>query len=172
VSEAPLPLRVVLREWGRIGLIGFGGPPAHISLLRKLCVEDRSWLSPDEFEAAISACNLLPGPASTQLSIYCAYRVAGRPGALVGGLAFILPAVLIVLGLSVLFLAQSPPLVIAGAGAGAGAAVAAVAVQAARQLGQKPRGAGNHLGQPTEAAGQQQADCRSHRHRGQRPQPA
>lgn len=134
MSEARLPLRVVVREWGRIGVTGFGGPPAHIALLRRMCIDHRGWLTADEFEAAISACNLLPGPASTQLSIYCAYRVAGRRGGLVGGLAFILPAIVIVLGLSVLFLAQSPPLVIAGAGAGAGAAVAAVAVYAARGL--------------------------------------
>ncbi|MDE3130409.1 MAG: chromate transporter, partial [Acidobacteriota bacterium] len=99
-------LITVLREWGRIGVIGFGGPPAHIALLRTLVVTQRGWLEPDEFEAAIAACNLLPGPASTQLAIFCAYRVAGRRGALVGGLAFILPAVVCVVALSLLFLAS------------------------------------------------------------------
>src|SRR5205085_700685 len=86
-----ISLRTVLREWGRIGCLGFGGPPAHIALLRKLCVDDRGWLRPAEFEDAIAACNLLPGPASTQLAIFCAGRVRGRLGALVGGLAFIVP---------------------------------------------------------------------------------
>ena len=81
-------LGVVLREWGRIGCIGFGGPPAHIALLRDLCVERRRWLSDREFEDAIAATNLLPGPASTQLAIYCAWRLGGVPGALVGGLSF------------------------------------------------------------------------------------
>ena len=132
--EPPVPLRTVLAEWGRIGITGFGGPPAHIALLKRLCVDGRSWLTASEFEAAISACNLLPGPASTQLAIFCAYRVAGRRGAIVGGLAFIVPAVVIVLALSVLFLAQSPPLWVAGAGAGAGAAVAAVALSAGAGL--------------------------------------
>jgi chromate transporter len=56
----------------------FGGPPAHIALLRKLCVEDRKWLDPREFEDALAACNLPPGPASTQLAIFCAWRVRGR----------------------------------------------------------------------------------------------
>jgi hypothetical protein len=56
----------------------FGGPPAHIALLRKLCVEDRKWLDSREFEAALAACNLPPGPASTQLAIFCAWRVRGR----------------------------------------------------------------------------------------------
>jgi chromate transporter len=126
-SAAPSPGEIV-REWGRIGCIGFGGPPAHIALLRELCVERRAWLSPHEFEDAIAACNLLPGPASTQLAIFCAWRVGGRSGALLGGLGFILPGLLVILGLSVLFLANSPPVWVRGAGAGA--AVAAVAVQA------------------------------------------
>jgi chromate transporter len=131
----PVPsLLTVGREWGRIGCIGFGGPPAHIALLRQLCVERRRWLSAREFEDAVAACNLLPGPASTQLSIYCAWRLRGRPGALVGGAAFIGPGLVLILALSVLFLATAPPKWILGAGAGAGAAVAAVAVQAGSSL--------------------------------------
>jgi chromate transporter len=88
--EASLP--TVVREWGRIGCIGFGGPPTHIKLLRDLCVERKKWLDAEEFEDAIAACNLLPGPASTQLAIFCAWRVRGRAGALAGGAAFIIPA--------------------------------------------------------------------------------
>ncbi|HEY4561631.1 MAG TPA: chromate transporter, partial [Thermoanaerobaculia bacterium] len=123
-------LSEIAREWGRIGCVGFGGPPAHISLLRELCVERRGWLSAHEFEDAIAACNLLPGPASTQLAIFCAWRLGGRRGALLGGLGFVLPGLVLILGLSILFLAGSPPAWVRGAGAGAGAAVAAVAVRA------------------------------------------
>ena len=123
-------LGTVVREWGRIGCIGFGGPPAHIALLRQLCVDRRQWLDAQEFEDAIAACNLLPGPASTELAIFCAWRVRGRLGALAGGLAFIGPGLVCILALSALFLAGTPPLWVKGAGAGAGAAVAAVAVQA------------------------------------------
>ena len=127
-------LPTVMREWGRIGCIGFGGPPAHIALLRKLCVDRNRWLDAQEFEDAIAACNLLPGPASTQLAIFCAWRVRGRLGALAGGTAFIVPGLIVILALSVLFLAGTPPLWVRGAGAGAGAAVAAVAVQAGWSL--------------------------------------
>jgi chromate transporter len=123
-------LGTVLREWGRIGVTGFGGPPTHIALLRKLCVERQGWLDAAEFEDAIAACNLLPGPASTELAIFCAWRVRGRAGAVTGGLAFIVPGLILILLLSALFLGGSPPLWVRGAGAGAGAAVAAVAVQA------------------------------------------
>ena len=87
-----------------------------------------------EFEDANAACGLLPGPASTQLAIFCAFRVGGARGAIVGGLGFVVPAVVCVLALSVLFLGSAPALWVRGAGAGAGAAVAAVAVEAARGL--------------------------------------
>ena len=127
-------LLAVAAGWGRIGCIGFGGPPAHITLLRKLCVEDNRWISHRGFEDAIAVCNLLPGPASTQLSIFCAWQVAGPVGAVVGGLAFILPGLVLILALSALFLAESPPVWVLGAGAGAGAAVAAVALRAGYDL--------------------------------------
>jgi chromate transporter len=123
-------LAEIAREWGRIGCIGFGGPPAHIALFRELCVTRRGWLAEDQFERAIAATNLLPGPASTQLAIYCAWRLRGTRGALIGGLGFILPGLVLILALSVLFLASSLPAWIRGAGMGAGAAVAAVAVRA------------------------------------------
>jgi chromate transporter len=132
--SGPPSLTTVLREWGRIGCIGFGGPPAHIKLLRDLCVDRNGWLDAREFEDAIAACNLLPGPASTQLAIFCAWRVRGRGGALAGGVAFIVPGLLVILALAALYLAGSPPLWVLGAGAGAGAAVPAVAVQAGTSL--------------------------------------
>jgi chromate transporter len=134
-AEARVPdLPTVLRAWGRIGCVGFGGPPTHIALLRELCVKRERWLDDREFEDAVAACNLLPGPASTQLAIYCAWRVRGRAGALVGGAAFIVPGLIAILALAALFLAGSPPRWVRGAGAGAGAAVAAVAVQAGSSL--------------------------------------
>ncbi len=128
-----VPLKTVAREWTRIGVTGFGGPPAHMALLRRLMI-GRQWIEPGEFEDAIAACNLLPGPASTQLAIFCARRVAGPRGALIGGLGFIVPGVALILALSVPFLGGSPPVWIRGAGAGAGAAVAAIAVHAGTGL--------------------------------------
>ena len=134
-SDPPAaPLSTVAREWTRIGFTGFGGPPAHIALLRRLVVDRRRWMDAREFEDANAACGLLPGPASTQLAIFCAYRVGGPMGAVVGGLGFVLPAVILVLALSVLFFGQAPPSWVRGAGAGAGAAVAAVAVDAGLSL--------------------------------------
>jgi chromate transporter len=150
VAQEPerVTLAVIAREWGRIGCIGFGGPPAHIALLRTLCVRDRGWLTGTEFEDGVAVCNLLPGPASTQLAIYCAWRLRGPAGALVGGFCFIFPGLVIILALATLFLAARPPGWVSGAALGAGAAVPAVAVAAAlalapaswRRAGQPPAG--------------------------------
>jgi len=129
-----VPLATVLREWGRIGVIGFGGPPVHVALLRELCVERRGWLDPREFEDANAACGLLPGPASTQLAIFCARRVAGMRGAVVGGLAFIVPGLVLLLALAAVSLQDDPPALARGAAAGAGAAVVAVVLQAGVKL--------------------------------------
>jgi Chromate transporter len=82
---------------GASGCIGFGGPPAHIALLRELCVTRRGWLDDREFEDAIAATNLLPGPASTQLAIHRAWRLRGIAGALVGGVSFIVPGLVLIL---------------------------------------------------------------------------
>jgi chromate transporter len=127
-------LRTIAAEWVRIGCLGFGGPPTHIKLLRDLCVERRSWIDAVEFEDALAACNLLPGPASTQLAIFCAWRIRGRLGAVTGGLAFILPGLVAIIALAAVFLSGRPPEWIVAAAAGAGAAVAAVATNAATAL--------------------------------------
>ncbi len=132
-ETSPPTLGAVAREWGRIGAVGFGGPPAHIALLRELVVDRRRWLDVRQFEDGLAAVNLLPGPASTQLAILAAWRARGVAGALVGGVSFVVPGLVAILVLAALFLG-SPPDWIRGAGAGAGAAVAAVAVQAGTTL--------------------------------------
>jgi chromate transporter len=135
-AQAPdrVALTTIAREWGRIGAIGFGGPPAHIALLRQLCVDRRGWLSAAEFEDGVATTNMLPGPASTQLAIFCAWRLRGPAGALIGGACFIVPGLIVILALSAVFLAARPPLWISGAALGADAAVPAVALSAALGL--------------------------------------
>ncbi len=124
-------LATIARQWLRLGCIGFGGPPTHITLLRRLCVDERKWIAAKEFEEGIAVTNLLPGPASTQLAIYCAWTLRGAAGAVLGGVCFIVPGLVMILALSVVFLASHPPDWVLGAAAGAGAAVPAVALRAA-----------------------------------------
>lgn len=129
-----MSLGTIASEWLRLGCIGFGGPPTHIALLRRLCVQERQWIEAKEFEDGVAATNLLPGPASTQLAIFCAWRLRGTLGAILGGLCFIVPGLVLILGLSAVFLARHPATWILGAAAGAGAAVPAVALNAASGL--------------------------------------
>lgn len=133
-TDHPVSLATIAREWTRIGCIGFGGPPTHIALLRRRTVDERGWVDPVEFEDGVAATNLLPGPASTQLAIFLAWRLRGLVGALVGGACFIVPGLIVILALSALFLASHPPTWVLGAAAGAGAAVPAVALNAAWSL--------------------------------------
>jgi chromate transporter len=133
-TRPEVSLGTIAKEWGRIGCVGFGGPPTHIAMLRRLTVQREAWLHETEFEDAIAATNLLPGPASTQLAIFCAWRLRGLAGALVGGACFICPGLALIIVLAAIFLAGHPPTWIDGAALGAGAAVAAVAVNAALGL--------------------------------------
>ena len=128
------PVTVVVREWARIGATSFGGPPAQVALLRELCVERRRWIDAQEFEDANAAAQLLPGPGGTQMAIYCAARVGGGWGGALGGLAFIVPGLVIVLAISAIALGSSPPLWIRGVGAGAAASVVGVVGEAGLSL--------------------------------------
>jgi len=84
----------------KLGTIGFGGPAAHIALMHDEAVHRRGWLTGQEFLDLVGATYLIPGPNSTEMAIHVGFRRAGWPGLFVGGLCFILPAVLIVMALA------------------------------------------------------------------------
>ncbi len=89
-------MREVARVFLKLGTIGFGGPAAHIALMRDEVVERRGWIDDQGFLDLVGACNLIPGPTSTELAIHLGRRRAGRAGLVVAGLCFILPAAAIV----------------------------------------------------------------------------
>ena len=80
----------------KLGTLGFGGPAAHIALMKHEVVERRAWLSPGEFLDLLAATQLIPGPNSTEMAIHVGHRRAGAAGLVVAGASFILPATLIV----------------------------------------------------------------------------
>ena len=80
----------------RLGTTAFGGPAAHIAMMEDEVVRRRNWLTHPEFLDLLAACNLIPGPNSTELAIHIGHRKAGWRGLLVAGACFILPAALLV----------------------------------------------------------------------------
>jgi chromate transporter len=123
-----LPWRRIAREWVVLGFTGFGGPPAHVNLLRRLTTQRNEWLTDEEFNDALATTNLLPGPGSTQLAMYCAWRLGGVVGAIIGAAGFIVPGLVAIIALSMVFFAHHPANWILGAGAGAAAVVPAIAI--------------------------------------------
>src|SRR5260370_16773281 len=84
----------------RLGFTAFGGPAAHIAMMREEVVRRRGWISDERFVDLLGITNLIPGPSSTEMAIYLGYLRAGWPGLLIGGICFIGPAMLIVLALA------------------------------------------------------------------------
>lgn len=93
-------LREVAGLFLKLGFTAFGGPAAHTALMHKEIVERRGWLSDQEFLDLMGATYLIPGPNSTEMAIHVGYLRAGWPGLLAGGLCFLTPAMLMVLGLA------------------------------------------------------------------------
>jgi chromate transporter len=87
----------------KLGVIGFGGPAAHIALMEDEVVRRRRWLTREAFLDLLGATYLIPGPNSTELAIHVGYVRAGWTGLVVGGACFILPAMLITLVLAAVY---------------------------------------------------------------------
>lgn len=98
--DRPSPARddvwQVTRLFLRLGVTAFGGPAAHIAMMRDEFVHRRRWVSDQEFLDLVGATNLIPGPNSTEMAIHLGYRRAGWPGLFAAGAAFIMPAMVIV----------------------------------------------------------------------------
>lgn len=88
-------LKEVASLFLKLGIIGFGGPAAHISMMQHEVVGRRKWMDEQHFLDLIGATNLIPGPNSTEMAIHIGRERAGWKGLIVAGLCFILPAVFI-----------------------------------------------------------------------------
>jgi chromate transporter len=87
----------------RLGFTAFGGPAAHIAMMRQEAVVKRKWMSDQHFLDLVGATNLIPGPNSTEMAIHIGKERAGWRGLVIGGLCFIMPAVLITLCIAWLY---------------------------------------------------------------------
>lgn len=84
----------------KLGTIAFGGPAAHIAMMHDEVVKRRHWLEEERFLDLLGAANLIPGPTSTELALHIGLQRAGWAGLVLGGVCFILPAMLIVMALA------------------------------------------------------------------------
>ena len=104
-------VREVAGVFALLGMIGFGGPAAHIALIRREIVERRGWLTDAELVDMIGLTSIIPGPSSTELAMLVGRRRAGAAGLIVAGVAFIVPAATIVLAMAWAYVAfgTTPP---------------------------------------------------------------
>jgi chromate transporter len=93
----------LLRVFLRIGLLSFGGPAGQIALMHRELVEDRHWVSEEDYLHALNFCHLLPGPEAQQLATWVGWRLHGWRGGLAAGLLFVIPGALVILVLSALY---------------------------------------------------------------------
>src|SRR5207249_10288764 len=98
--ESMPPLQEVALYFLRLGVVAFGGPAAHIAMMREDLVRRRRWVTDDEFLYLLGITNLIPGPNSTEMAIHLGYTRAGAWGLVLGGVCFIVAAMAIVMSLA------------------------------------------------------------------------
>ncbi|MEH2193288.1 MAG: chromate efflux transporter [Nostoc sp.] len=104
-NSAPSRLGELAKLFFKLGVIGFGGPVAHIAMIEDEVVKRRQWLTREHFLDLLGATNLIPGPNSTEMAIHIGYIYAGWLGLIVSGVCFILPAILITGGFAWVYVA-------------------------------------------------------------------
>lgn len=124
----------VARVFLRLGVTAFGGPAAHIAAMEDALVRRRAWVSREEFVDLLSAANVIPGPNSTELAIHLGFRRAGWRGLIVAGLAFVVPASILVWVIAVAYVRYGRRPEVAALLAGMQPVVLAVVVQAVWRL--------------------------------------
>jgi len=133
----PPTFAVAARFWITLGFISFGGPAGQIAILHREVVERRGWVTERLFVDALNFCMLLPGPEALQLAIFLGWKLHGVRGALVAGLGFILPAIVLLGVLSYVYAAYGTLPWVAGVLAGLQAAVIALVAQALLRIGKR-----------------------------------
>ncbi|WP_288129299.1 chromate efflux transporter [Accumulibacter sp.] len=121
--------------WLKLGCISFGGPAGQISMMHAELVERRRWISERRFLHALNYCMLLPGPEAQQLATYIGWLMHRTRGGMVAGILFVLPSLLLLIGLSWVYIAFGETPLVAGLFYGIKPAVTAIVIQAAHRIG-------------------------------------
>jgi len=125
------------RYWLKLGFISFGGPAGQIAMMHQDLVEKRRWISEQRFLHALNYCMLLPGPEAQQLAIYIGWLLHRTWGGIVAGTLFVLPSLLILAGLTWVYLAFGDVTFVQGVFNGIKPAVVAIVVFAAWRIGMR-----------------------------------
>src|SRR5690349_14135581 len=125
------------RFWIKLGFINFGGPTGQIAIMHDELVERRRWISNARYLHALNYCMLLPGPEAQQLSIYVGWLLHKVKGGIVAGIAFVLPAFFLMLGLSYVFVVYGDVPWVSGIFEGLSAAVVGIVAAATIRIGKK-----------------------------------
>src|SRR5512142_1841385 len=125
------------RVWLRVAVLSFGGPAGQIAVMHRILVEEKNWISESRFLHALNYCMLLPGPEAQQLATYIGWLLHRTAGGIVAGALFVLPSLVLLIGLSWLYVAQGHTPVVAGLFYGIKPAVTAIVVQAAHRIGSR-----------------------------------
>lgn len=135
VKEGPVTLWSLFGAFLRIGASGFGGMIALLGLLQEQMVERRKWVTAEEFNEGVAIGQILPGPIVVDTATHLGYRLHGWKGAVLSTLGLILPAFLLMLVLSPIYLRYGRLPQMSGVFWGIRAAVMAVIVAACYRLG-------------------------------------
>jgi chromate transporter len=135
--SASVPLGEALAFWLKLGFISFGGPAGQIALMHRVLVEDKRWISEGRFLHALNYCMLLPGPEAQQLATYLGWLMHRSWGGVLAGLLFVLPSLVILMGLSWVYVAFGTLPWVAGLLYGIKPAVAAIVLQAVHRMGSR-----------------------------------
>ncbi len=130
-------LSEMVRVFGHIGLVSFGGPAAQIALMHRELVEKRLWMDEATYLRALSLCMLLPGPEAMQLATYAGWRMRGVMGGLLAGLLFVVPGALVIVALALAYIHFGSVPFVQSAFLGIKAAVIAIVLQALVRISRK-----------------------------------
>jgi chromate transporter len=133
-SVSPVSFGAALRFWLKLGFISFGGPAGQIAIMHSELVERRRWISESRFLHALNYCMVLPGPEAQQLATYLGWLMHRTWGGILAGSLFVLPSLVLLIGLAWLYMAQGQQPLVVGLFDGLKPAVAALVIQAAHRL--------------------------------------
>ncbi|AMM86828.1 chromate transporter [Martelella sp. AD-3] len=123
--------------FARIGCLSFGGPAGQIALMHRIVVEEKRWLKEDRYLHALNYCMLLPGPEAQQLATYIGWLLHGARGGVAAGLLFVLPGLVVIIGLAAFYAALADTTWLEAVFTGLKAAVLAIVIQALWRMGRK-----------------------------------